>query len=48
MNKPFPQPGILAPVPRLGRSLSFRLAPEAEPAPALRRLRKDFVIDWGV
>lgn len=48
MHKPFPQPGILSPVPPLARSLSFRLAPEAEPAPALRRLRKDFVIDWGV
>jgi porphyrinogen peroxidase len=48
MIKPFPQPGILAPLPPLARSLSFRLAPEADPVPALRRLRKDYVIDWGV
>jgi len=48
MNKTFPQPGILAPVPPVGRALSFRLVPEADPAPALRRLGQDFVIDWGV
>jgi putative iron-dependent peroxidase len=42
------QPGILAPAPALGRSLTFRLAPETEPHAALRRLRDGFVPDWGV
>jgi putative iron-dependent peroxidase len=34
-----PQPGILAPVPRLARYLSFQLAPGADPRPALEALR---------
>jgi putative iron-dependent peroxidase len=32
------QPGILAPVPRVARHLSFTLAPDAGPGPALERL----------
>jgi putative iron-dependent peroxidase len=34
------QPGILAPVPRVARYLSFGLAPEAGPGPGLGRLAK--------
>ncbi len=34
------QPGILAPVPRVARHLSFTLAAEAGPGPALERLAK--------
>ncbi len=34
-----PQPGILAPVPRLARHVWFRLAPGADPRPALEALR---------
>ncbi|HQR48326.1 MAG TPA: Dyp-type peroxidase [Steroidobacteraceae bacterium] len=32
------QPGILAPIPRVARHLSFTLAPDAGPGPALERL----------
>ncbi|MBA3903549.1 MAG: peroxidase [Rhodocyclaceae bacterium] len=42
------QPGILAPLPPCGRSLTFRLALEAEPRPALVRLRDGFDVNWGV
>jgi putative iron-dependent peroxidase len=42
------QPGILAPPPPLGRSLTFRLVPDSDPQPALRRLRDGFSLDWGV
>lgn len=42
------QPGILAPVPPCGRSMTFRLALEADPRPALARLREGFDPDWGV
>jgi putative iron-dependent peroxidase len=48
MNTDRSQPGILAPSPALGRSLTFRLAPAGEPQAALRRLRDGFVPDWGV
>lgn len=42
------QPGILAPVPPCGLSLTFRLALEADPRPALARLGEDFDSAWGV
>lgn len=42
------QPGILAPVPPCGRSMTFRLALEADPRPALAKLRKHFEPGWGV
>ncbi|HUJ80120.1 MAG TPA: Dyp-type peroxidase [Nitrospiria bacterium] len=42
------QPAILAPLPPLGRSLTFRLLPDADPRPALLRLRGGFSLDWGV
>lgn len=47
MNDIF-QPGILAPVPPCGRSLTFRLDHEADPRLSLARLRDGFDIDWGV
>ena len=34
------QPGILAPVPRVARYLTFGLVPEAGPGPSLRRLAR--------
>ena len=42
------QPGILAAPLAVGRSLSFRLALETDPAAAVRRLRHGFDPDWGV
>lgn len=42
------QPGILAPVPPCGRSMTFRLAFEADPRPALAKLRKHFEPGWGI
>lgn len=42
------QPGILAPVPPCGLSLTFRLAHEADPRPALARLGDGFDPAWGV
>jgi putative iron-dependent peroxidase len=42
------QPGILAPPPALGRSLTFQLAPGADPREALRRVRDGFLLDRGV
>ncbi len=42
------QPAILAEPPALGRSLTFRLAAEADPRAALRGLRDGFELDWGV
>lgn len=42
------QPGILASLPPCGRSLTFRLALEADPRPALALLRNGFHSDWGV
>jgi len=42
------QPGILAPPPPLGRSLTFRLLPDSDPRAALGRLRDGFSLDWGV
>ena len=42
------QPGILEALPAVGRSLTFRIAPEADLRSALKRLRDGFVVDWGV
>ncbi|WP_038489465.1 Dyp-type peroxidase [Collimonas arenae] len=41
------QPGILQPLPPLGRSLTFRLT-GADPRMALARLRDAFEADWGI
>lgn len=41
------QPGILQPLPPLGRSLTFRLA-GPDPRAALQRLRDTFEADWGI
>jgi len=48
MDSTLSQPGILAPPPPLGRSLTFRLPPDTDPRPALRRLHDGFSPDWGV
>lgn len=48
MNAAVSQPGILAAVPPCGRSMVFRLAPEADPRPALAQLRAKFEPAWGV
>ncbi|WP_294532494.1 Dyp-type peroxidase [uncultured Rhodoblastus sp.] len=42
------QPGVLAPASPSGRSLSFSLAHERDPRPALARLRENFDPQWGV
>jgi putative iron-dependent peroxidase len=42
------QPAILAPPPPLGRSLTFRLVPDTDPRPVVRRLHDGFSLDWGV
>jgi putative iron-dependent peroxidase len=42
------QPGILAAPPVLGRSLTFRIAPDADPRSALKGLHDSFALDWGV
>lgn len=42
------QPGILAPVPRVARYLTFTLAPEADPAAALQRLAQDVDLEHVV
>lgn len=42
------QPAILAPAPRLGRSLTFGLPPGRDPRAALIDLRDAFVLDWGI
>ncbi|HEV7763908.1 MAG TPA: Dyp-type peroxidase [Thermoanaerobaculia bacterium] len=42
------QPAILAPPPHVGRSLTFRIAPDADLRGALRRLRDGLSIDCGV
>lgn len=41
------QPGILQPLPAIGRSLTFRLA-GPDPRAALLRLRDTFEADWGI
>ncbi|HEY0160188.1 MAG TPA: Dyp-type peroxidase [Thermoanaerobaculia bacterium] len=43
-----PQPGILEPIPFVGRSLTFRVAPDTDVADALRRLRERYPVDCGV
>lgn len=48
MTIDYSQPSILAALPVLGRSLTFRIAPYADPRSALRRLRDGFALDWGV
>ncbi len=42
------QPPILAPLAAHGRSLSFRLKPEADPRAALSRLAREWQPAWGV
>lgn len=42
------QPGILEALPVLGRSLTFRMIPYADPRSGLKRLRDGFALDWGV
>lgn len=42
------QPSILAPVPHVGRTLAFRIAPGADVAGALKRLRKEYDPECGV
>lgn len=42
------QPSILAPLAAHGRSLSFRLKPEADPRAALSRLAREWQPAWGV
>lgn len=42
------QPGILAPLAAFGRSLTFRLKPQADPRPALARLQSGFDPSAGV
>jgi porphyrinogen peroxidase len=43
-----PQSGILEPIPFVGRSLTFRVAPETDVAAALHRLRERYPIECGV
>lgn len=42
------QPGILAALPPLGRSLTFGIAPDADLRAALKQLGGGFAPDWGV
>lgn len=42
------QPSILAPPPHVGRSLTFRIAPDTDLRGALRQLREGLSIDCGV
>ncbi|MBV8519408.1 MAG: Dyp-type peroxidase [Acidobacteria bacterium] len=42
------QPQLLAPIPPVGRFLTFRIAPEADVRAALTQLRDDFAPDCGV
>ncbi|HMS82191.1 MAG TPA: Dyp-type peroxidase [Nitrospira sp.] len=42
------QPGILAVPMPVGRSVTFRVVPDADLRPALKRLRDGFMLDWGV
>ena len=48
MNVGKAQPSILAPVPPLGRALTFSLKPGADSSSSLRTLRDTFSLDWGV
>jgi hypothetical protein len=47
-KRPVSQPGILAAIPPVGRSLAFRLEPGGDPRAALTRLRCGFDPAWGV
>jgi len=42
------QPGILAPLPAVGRSVTFRILPYSDLRRALASLRAGFEVDWGV
>lgn len=42
------QPAILAALPPCGRSLVFRLEPEADGRAAVAKLARNFIVDWGV
>ena len=42
------QPCILAALPVVGRSLTFRVIPDTDPRSALKRLRDGLALDWGV
>lgn len=44
----YSQPGILSPLPVVGRSLTFRIAPGVDPRSALKRLRDGFALDRDV
>jgi len=48
MKKPPFQPAILAPCTAVGRSLTFRIAPEADVPEALGKLRDGYPIECGV
>ncbi len=48
MTSDHAQPGILAAPPPVGRSLTFRAVPDADPRSALKQLREEFLLDWGV
>lgn len=42
------QPGILAPLPAVARSVTFRIVPDSDLRKAVEALRDGFQIDWGV
>lgn len=46
--RPEPQAAILEPIPFVGRSLTFRVAPETDVEAALRRLRDGLSLECGV
>ena len=48
MSTELSQPAVLAAAPSIGRSLTFRLAPEADLRAAAKRLRDGFDRAWGV
>lgn len=48
MIEQFSQPGILASLPPIGKSIAFRQHPEIDPRPALERLGEGFDPAWGV
>lgn len=48
MSTELSQPAVLAAAPSIGRSLTFRLAPEADLRAAAKRLRDGFDPAWGV
>jgi putative iron-dependent peroxidase len=42
------QPGILAPPPSVGRSVTFRIVPDSDLRRTVAALRAGFELDWGV